>query len=164
MCDKNNKKPRPFTTFDHNFFFYKRINGTSDWNWVIPQICNFIKKESLARVFSCEFCEISKKTFFHKTPLVATSVLSLNTVDTLSKTWILTGSYTLRKKCPYLEFFGSHVFPHWDWVQRDIPYFSIFSLNAEKHGPENLCFSLCCFSIYKKHASSKIKVNKKRYA
>ena len=26
--------------------------------------CNFIKKESLAQVFSFEFCEISKKTFF----------------------------------------------------------------------------------------------------
>ena len=26
--------------------------------------CNFIKKESLALVFSCEFCEISKNTFF----------------------------------------------------------------------------------------------------
>ena len=28
------------------------------------QACNFIKKESLAQVFSCEFCEISKNTFF----------------------------------------------------------------------------------------------------
>ena len=25
-------------------------------------------------VFSCEFCEISKNTFFHRTPLVAASV------------------------------------------------------------------------------------------
>ena len=25
---------------------------------------NFIKKETLAQVFSCEFCEISMKTFF----------------------------------------------------------------------------------------------------
>ena len=28
------------------------------------QACNFIKKESLAQVFSCEFCEISKDNFF----------------------------------------------------------------------------------------------------
>ena len=27
-------------------------------------VCNFIKKETLAQVFSCEFCEISKSTFF----------------------------------------------------------------------------------------------------
>ena len=26
--------------------------------------CNFIKKETLAQVFSCEFCEIFKNTFF----------------------------------------------------------------------------------------------------
>ena len=26
--------------------------------------CNFIKKESMAQVFSCEFCEISTNTFF----------------------------------------------------------------------------------------------------
>ena len=26
--------------------------------------CNFIKKQILTRVFSCEFCEISKSTFF----------------------------------------------------------------------------------------------------
>ena len=31
--------------------------------------CNFIKKETLAQVFSCEFCEISKNTFFYRPPL-----------------------------------------------------------------------------------------------
>ena len=29
--------------------------------------CNFIKKETLAQVFSCEFCGISKNTFFYRT-------------------------------------------------------------------------------------------------
>ena len=29
-----------------------------------PQACNFIKKETLTQVFSCEFCEISKNIFF----------------------------------------------------------------------------------------------------
>ena len=28
------------------------------------QACNFIKKDTLAQVFSCEFCEISQNTFF----------------------------------------------------------------------------------------------------
>ena len=28
------------------------------------QACNFNKKETLAQVLSCEFCEISKNTFF----------------------------------------------------------------------------------------------------
>ena len=30
-------------------------------------------KKSMAQVFSCEFCKISKNTFFYKTPLVAAS-------------------------------------------------------------------------------------------
>ena len=34
------------------------------------------KKETLAQVFSCEFSEISKRTFFYKTPLVAASILT----------------------------------------------------------------------------------------
>ena len=31
----------------------------------VPEVCNFIKKETLA-VFSCEFCEIFKNIFFTK--------------------------------------------------------------------------------------------------
>ena len=40
------------------------------------QACSFIKKETLAQVFSCEFCEISKNTLFYRTPLVAASDVS----------------------------------------------------------------------------------------
>ena len=29
-----------------------------------PDACNLLKKETLALVFSCEFCEISRNTFF----------------------------------------------------------------------------------------------------
>ena len=52
----------------------------------------FIKKETLAQVFSYEFYEISKNTFLHRTPLVAASGLFIKTVfsaydfDTRSKT------------------------------------------------------------------------------
>ena len=42
-----------------------------------PQACNFIKKETLAKVFICEFCEISKNTFFQRTPVVVASAPSL---------------------------------------------------------------------------------------
>ena len=34
------------------------------FNLVAGGACNFIKKETLAQVFSCKFCEISKNTFF----------------------------------------------------------------------------------------------------
>ena len=37
------------------------------------EVCNFIKKETLAEEFSCEFCEISKNTFLHRAPVVAAS-------------------------------------------------------------------------------------------
>ena len=40
------------------------------------QACNFIKNEPLAQVFSCEFCKISKSTFFYRTLLTAASYLS----------------------------------------------------------------------------------------
>ena len=41
---------------------------------VAGQACNFIKKEDLAQLFSCEFCETSKNTFTYRTPLVTASV------------------------------------------------------------------------------------------
>ena len=34
------------------------------------QACNFIKKETLAQVFSCDFYEIANNTFSQKTPPV----------------------------------------------------------------------------------------------
>ena len=37
-------------------------------------VCNFIKKEALAQVFSCEFCEISTNTFSYKIPPATASV------------------------------------------------------------------------------------------
>ena len=39
-----------------------------------PQPVTLIKK-TLAQVFSCEFCEISKNTFSYRTPPVAASVM-----------------------------------------------------------------------------------------
>ena len=44
-----------------------------------PEAWKFIKKETLAQLFSCEFCEISRNTFFAKhfrvkTPLLASTL------------------------------------------------------------------------------------------
>ena len=49
------------------------------FNKVAGGACNFIKKETLAQVFSCEFCEISKNTFSYRTPPVAASVRRVST-------------------------------------------------------------------------------------
>ena len=43
-----------------------------------PEDCNFIKKETLAQVFSFEFCEIYKNTFYFRTPLLAASGVFIN--------------------------------------------------------------------------------------
>ena len=51
--------------------FCKKVFLEVSQNLQKPQACNFIKKETLAHVLSCEFCEISKSIFFHRTPLVA---------------------------------------------------------------------------------------------
>ena len=40
---------------------------------LIQRPATLLKKQTLAQVFSCEFCEISKNTFFHRTPPVAAS-------------------------------------------------------------------------------------------
>ena len=42
-----------------------------------------IKKETLAQVFSCEFCEISKNTFLHRTPLVVASAFQVEVIENL---------------------------------------------------------------------------------
>ena len=42
-------------------------------NLFFKKVANFMKKETLARVFSCEFCEISKSTFFTEHILTTTS-------------------------------------------------------------------------------------------
>ena len=43
--------------------------------------CNFMKKETLAQVLSCEFCEISKSTFF--TEHLQCQLLSLSSISWL---------------------------------------------------------------------------------
>ena len=45
----------------------------------MPEACNFIKKETLAQVFSCEFWEIFKNTFFIEHLRETTSENILNT-------------------------------------------------------------------------------------
>ena len=40
-----------------------------------PEACNFIKKETLAQAFSCEFRQISKNTFFTEHLWATTSIL-----------------------------------------------------------------------------------------
>ena len=42
----------------------------------MPKACNFIKKETVAQVFSCEFCKIFENTFFTEQRWVTASNLT----------------------------------------------------------------------------------------
>ena len=43
------------------------------------KVCNFIKKETPAQAFSCEYCEIFRSNLFHRTPPVAASAMIMIT-------------------------------------------------------------------------------------
>ena len=79
FCEKD--VLRNFTKFSGNHLcqslFFNKVAGLR------PKACNFVKKETLAQVFPCEFCEISKNTFLHRTPLVAASAPTLQSQSVL---------------------------------------------------------------------------------
>ena len=50
---------------------FLEISQNSTGKHLCQRACNFIKKETLAQVFSYEFCDVSKNSFFYRTPLVA---------------------------------------------------------------------------------------------
>ena len=70
------------------------------------EACNFIKKETLAQVFSCEFWDIFKNTFFHRTPPAAACVFlyPLKTSEYLCFFWHFQGVYKLKilLKCVFV--------------------------------------------------------------
>ena len=67
-------------TVNKKIFFGKKWMRANFWhsnlNERYAEVCNFIKKETLAQVFSCEFFEISKNTFSYRIPPVAASHLA----------------------------------------------------------------------------------------
>ena len=52
--------------------FFNKVAGRPEKE-ITNKAFNFIKKESLAQVLSCEFGKISKSTFCYRTPPVAAS-------------------------------------------------------------------------------------------
>ena len=73
-CSMKKGVLRNFTKFTGKHLcqslFFNKVAGLR------PQTCNFIKKEPLAQVFCCEFCENSKNTLF--TEHLWTSASELN--------------------------------------------------------------------------------------
>ena len=64
----------PFTQYTYIYIYIyisHRKKACAKVSWA--QTCNFIKKETLAQVLSCQLCEISGNTVYYKSPLVAAS-------------------------------------------------------------------------------------------
>ena len=82
--------------------FYKKDVLRNFTKFAGEHLCQslFFKKETLAQVFSCKFCETFKNTFLHRTPLVTASEfgcfsLLLNWVIA-SKIWL--SSFSIMSK------------------------------------------------------------------
>ena len=58
MCSVRKGVLRNFTKFTG-----RHLRQSPFFNKAAGPVCNFINKETLAQVSSCEFCEISKNTF-----------------------------------------------------------------------------------------------------
>ena len=77
-CSVRKGVPRNFAKFTE-----KHLCQSLFFNKVAGGACNFIKKETLAQVFSCEFCEISKNTFFTEHLWMTASGINSQTIDWL---------------------------------------------------------------------------------
>ena len=88
MCEQLDKVRQLMKRKDQSFLLKKserykarliRLEGSH-------QTCNFILKKSLAQVFSCEFCKISKNTFFkeHLWTTASSANIFLSTITTLT--------------------------------------------------------------------------------
>ena len=68
FCKKDILRNVPKFTGKHlcQSLFFNKVAGLRS--------ATFVKKETLAQVFSCEFCESSKNIFSYRTPPVAASL------------------------------------------------------------------------------------------
>ena len=67
---------------------------------------NFIKKKTIAQVFSCEYCEIFKDSFFYRTPLM--TALALWTITILNSNRALENLRTM-DDFNFTNFFSNRV-------------------------------------------------------
>ena len=78
----------------------------------LPPACNFILKEALLQLLSCEFCKISKNTFYCRTPPVAASVKKERKFFKLAFKLKLTSVESVKTACVGIDFFYHH-FKHY---------------------------------------------------
>ena len=51
-------------------------SNKDEWFQKVAEAYDFIKKETLAQMFPCEFCKISRNSFSYRTPPMAASSFS----------------------------------------------------------------------------------------
>ena len=90
--------------------------------------CSFIKKEALAQVFSCGFCEIFKNTFFIEHLRWLLLLLVLNFIRNFALS--VNVNLLLEKKNTLLWCFIPHIFE------------KILSLKPDSHLPKKISFYL----------------------
>ena len=76
------------------------------------QACNFIKKESLVKVFSCDFCEISKNTFFLQNTSGGCFCTNFTFIETVNKLFLsCLAAFWPLKFYPLIQLYSSGLQP-----------------------------------------------------
>ena len=96
-----------------------------------PEASNFIKKDTLAQVFSCEFCETSKNTFFAEYLRVTASKVSLRFTQSRTASfrflYSVLATFLLHFFCRYLSF-SNNFLSFSFFLSRYSHYFCAFDL------------------------------------
>ena len=124
-----------FIKSEKSYLITRSLNAISSFfTFIGPEACIFVKKETLARVFSCRLCKIFNSTFFCRTPLVASSSY-YKRFETFSKTRTL--SATAQK----MKFSIKDYFSKCDQIRS---FLRIWSHLLKKSLMENFTFCAVC--------------------
>ena len=86
-CNASCRSSRPEEFCKRDIFrsFAKLIGKRMCQSRFFNKACNFIKKETKEQVFSFKLCDISKNTFFHRTPLLLLLSITAKILESLGK-------------------------------------------------------------------------------
>ena len=98
------------------------------------EVSNFIKKETLALVFSCEFWEISNDTFFieHLRWLLLMGLVQMSAALLYYKLLQIGAAITYWDNY-YNSVYNNHIIKNVRFWSYSCPYFPAFGLNTERY-------------------------------
>ena len=91
----------------------------------------------MAQVFPCEFCEISKNTFFHRTALVATSAFIQKFSNTFKSLYLSGALKLLLKKMPKQPFLVNYQKHVHKWNTWNFKYFEVLPMRSKSSSLRN---------------------------